>query len=264
MPPKIGIIAGNGEGMQRDYWYSVARRHDDLESAAQVGELAGMRTVQRLGGRSLKTGVYPVLFAPEMARSLVSSLIGAISGGALYRKTSFLLDQAGQQIFDPRVSISEQPLLTRQLGSSAFDAEGVARSNRDLVTAGVLNGYLLGSYSARKLGMQTTGNAGGARNVIVEPGTLDQAGLLAEMGSGFLVTEMMGSGANLTTGDYSRGAAGYWVENGEIAFPVEEVTVAGNLRDMFMRIQAVGADVDVRGNIQTGSILVDQMTIAGT
>ncbi|MEM7209143.1 MAG: metalloprotease PmbA [Pseudomonadota bacterium] len=257
------VIAGEGDSMQRDYWYSVARNSEDLDSAEAVGQRAAQRTVRRLGARTVTTGTYPVLFSPEMSRSLINALIGAISGGALYRKTSFLLDRKGEQIFAPIVNISESPLLPRELGSSAFDAEGVARRNRNLVSEGVLQDYVLSSYSSRKLGLVTTGNAGGVRNVIVQPGENSPQDMLKQMDRGFLVTEMMGSGANLTTGDYSRGAAGFWVENGEIVHPVEEVTVAGNLLDMFQRIEALGNDVDKQGNIHTGSVLVGSMTVAG-
>ena len=257
------VIAGEGDNMQRDYWYSVARDAKQLEAANSVGRQAAERTLRRLGARPINTGVYPVLYSPEMARSLIGGFTNAISGGSLYRKTTFLLDMLGKQVFSNSISIAEKPLLPRELGSSPFDGEGVARVNRDLVTDGVLQGYILSSYSARKLGMQTTGNAGGARNVVLAPGELSPEQLLAEMGSGFLVTEMMGSGVNMTTGDYSRGAAGFWVENGEIAYPVQEVTVAGNLRDMFCNIRALGNDVDKRGNVHTGSLLIDSLTVAG-
>lgn len=257
------VIAGQGDSMQRDYWYSVARRAGDLQEAEEVGRQAAMRTLRRVGARPIKTGVYPVLYSPEMARSLLGSFTNAISGGALYRKTTFLLDMLNQPVFSSLVNISEMPLLPRELGSSPFDGEGVARQNRSLVDGGILQGYALSSYSARKLGLQTTGNSGGVRNLVLQAGELSPTQLLAEVGSGFLVTEMMGSGVNLTTGDYSRGAAGFWVENGEIVHPVEEVTVAGNLRDMFMNIRALGNDVDKRGNIHTGSLLVDGVTVAG-
>ncbi|MEM7291764.1 MAG: metalloprotease PmbA [Pseudomonadota bacterium] len=257
------VIAEQDETMQRDYWYTVARLADDMDSALSVGETAAQRTVRRLGAESITTGQYPVLFAPEMARSLLGSFVGAISGGALYRKTSFLLDCLDKPIFSSQINITEQPLLSRALSSSPFDGEGVARRNRALVTDGVLNGYVLSSYSARKLGMATTGNAGGARNVILEAGKHSPEQLLAEMDRGLLVTEMMGSGANLTTGDYSRGAAGFWVEDGKIVHPVETVTVAGNLRDMFTAIRATGNDVNRMGNIHAGSLLIDGMTVAG-
>ncbi len=257
------VIGGEGDAMQRDYWYSAARNAQNLESAASVGQQAAERTLRRLGARSINTGVYPVLYSPEMARSLLGSFSSAISGGSLYRKTTFLLDKLGEPVFSPLVNIDEQPLLIGELGSSPFDGEGVARQNRHIVQDGVLQGHFLSSYSARKLGVQTTGNAGGARNLVLQPGAYTLEQLLEQMGSGFLVTEMMGSGVNLTTGDYSRGAAGFWVEKGEIAYPVEEVTVAGNLREMFLNIRALGNDVDKCGNIHTGSLLIEQLTVAG-
>ena len=249
--------------MQRDYWYDNARKQDMLASPESIGEEAARRTVARLGARELKTTQAPVLFPPQLARGLIGSFVGAISGGALYRKASFLLDKVGEQIFADHVRIHQQPLLPGGMGSSAFDREGVKTEARDLITEGVLQGYVLGSYSARRLGLQTTGNAGGVFNLIVEPGELDQAGLLKQMGTGLLVTELMGSGANTVTGDYSRGGSGFWIENGEIAYPVENITIAGNLKDMYRGIVAIGNDVDLRGNTRCGSILVDRMTVAG-
>lgn len=257
------VIAGSGEGMQRDYWYTAARIPTALETAAEVGRQAAERSLRRLNPRSLATRRAPVLFVPELARGLFGSFIGAISGSALYRKASFLLDQVGQPVFSPQVSIAQRPHLRAAMGSTAFDQEGVATTDRELVVDGVLQGYVLGSYSARRLGLQSTGNAGGVFNLLVQPGSLGLAELLREMGTGLMVTEMMGQGVNLVTGDYSRGAAGFWVENGEIAYPVAEITIAGNLREIFRGVRAVGNDVDTRGNTRCGSVLIEEMTIAG-
>ncbi|MEJ2686050.1 MAG: metalloprotease PmbA [Gammaproteobacteria bacterium] len=249
--------------MQRDYWYTVSRVPDDLEPAAEVGRKAAERTVRRLGGRRLSTRQVPVVFAAELASSLFGHLVGAVRGASLYRRSSFLLDHLGKPVFRPFVRVDEQPHRKRALGSAPFDNEGVATRDRDLIRDGVLQGYVLDSYSARKLGMQTTGNAGGVHNLTVEPGSHDLAGLLQQMGTGLLVTELMGQGINMVTGDYSRGAAGFWVEGGEIQYPVEEITVAGNLKDMFQQLAEVGNDVDRRGNIHTGSVLIESMTVAG-
>lgn len=258
------VIGEDGHGMQRDYWYSVARDAADMESPEYVGRRAAARTVRRLNAQRLSTRQVPVLYSPEVAMGLISHFIGAIRGGSLYRKSSFLLDHLGKQVFPEFMRIHEQPHLRKGLGSAPFDEEGVATRARDIVTDGVLQGYVLDSYAARKLGMQTTGNAGGVHNLIVEPGQDDFAGLLGKMDTGLVVTELMGQGVNIVTGDYSRGAAGFWVENGEIKYPVEEITVAGNLRDIYRGIVAVGSDVELRGNIRTGSILIERMTIAGT
>ncbi len=258
------VIAEDENGMQRDYWYSVARDRRDLEAAAEIGKKTAARTLQRLGGRRVGTCKVPVLFAADVAGSLVSHMISAIRGGNLYRKSSFLLDKLGQQIFPEFVHIHERPHTKKVLGSAPYDSEGVATYARDLVRDGVLQGYVLDSYAGRKLGMPSTGNAGGVHNVLIEAGALDQQGLLREMGTGLLVTEVLGMGVNIVTGDYSRGAAGFWVENGEIAYPVDEITIASNLSDMFMQLQAVGNDVDHRGNIKSGSLLIDAMTVAGT
>ena len=257
------VIAESAGGMQRDYWYSVARQADDLLSAEAVGQMAGERTARRLGARRIATCQVPVLFDASLAAGLIGHFISAISGGALYRKSSFLLDSLGQQVFSPLVQISERPHLARGLASSAFDAEGVATRDRELVSQGVVNGYLLGSYSARKLGLQSTGNAGGSHNLLVASTGEDVTALLQKMGSGLLVTELLGHGVNQVTGDYSRGAAGFWVENGVLAFPVEEITIAGNLREMFRGVVAIGNDILIRGSKQCGSILIDRMTIAG-
>ena len=204
-----------------------------------------------------------MLFAAEMARSLIGHLLGAVSGGALYRRASFLLDSAGTQLFPDWFGIDERPLLRRGLRSSAFDGEGVATRDSALVSGGVLQRYILGSYSARRLGLATTGNAGGVHNLQVAANAGDRASLLAGMGTGLLVTELMGQGVNSVTGDYSRGAAGFWVENGQIAYPVDGITIAGNLKQMFATIEAVGSDVDPRSHIAVGSILVGRMTVAG-
>ncbi len=258
------VIAEHEDAMQRDYWYSTARAAADMDSAEAVGRKAGERTVRRLAARQLTTRQTPVLFEPGLASGLISHFISAISGGNLYRKSSFLLDALGQQVFSPLVNISEQAHLPRGLASSPFDHEGVATHDRQLVSDGVLNGYILSSYSARKLGMQTTGNAGGSHNLILKSGEQDFAGLLKTMGTGLVVTELLGQGVNPVTGDYSRGAAGFWVENGVIQYPVEEITIAGNLKDMFKGIVAVGNDVLVQGSRQCGSILVENMTLAGS
>ncbi|MCK5121400.1 MAG: metalloprotease PmbA [Methylococcales bacterium] len=257
-------VLGERDGdMQRDYWYSVSRRADKLESAKDVGIKAAERTIKRLGARSLSTRQCPVLYSAEVASGLIGSLISAISGGSLYRKSSFLLDALDSQIFPEFIRIHEQPHLKMALGSSAYDSEGVATAARDIVTDGVLKGYVLSSYSARKLGLQTTGNAGGVHNLTVDSGVNDFAAMLKQLDTGLLVTELMGQGVNGVTGDYSRGASGFWVENGQIQYPVEEITIAGNLKDMYKNIVSVGNDVDYRGNIRTGSILIEQMSIAG-
>lgn len=257
------VIGGEGESMQRDYWFTVARNSAELDSAADVGRRAAERTLRRLNGRRLSTCQSPVIFSAETATGLLSHFISAIRGGALYRKATFLLDHLGQPVFPDFVRIHEAPHIKKGLGSAPFDSEGVATRARDIVRDGILQGYVLDSYAARKLGMQTTGNAGGVHNLIIEPGTLDLNGLLKRMHKGLLVTELMGMGVNTVTGDYSRGAAGFWVENGEIQYPVEEITIAGNLRTIFMGIAEVGNDIEKRGSIRTGSILVKEMTIAG-
>jgi len=257
------VLGSSGEAMERDYWYTTARDWRELESAEAVGRTSGERAVRRLGARQLGTMRVPVLFAPEVARGLVGHFIGAIRGGSQYRRASFLLDSAGKQVFPDWFAISERPHLKRALASAPFDHEGVATRDRELVEGGVLLGYVLGTYSARKLGLRTTGNAGGTHNLIVHGRGRDFDGMLALMDRGLLVTELMGQGVNGVTGDYSRGAAGFWVEGGRIAYPVHEITIAGNLRDMYRAIVDVGADVDARGGIRTGSILVEQMTVAG-
>lgn len=257
------LIAGQGDAMQRDGWYTIGLSADDLESAVTVGRKAAQRAASRLEPRQIATGEYPVLFASEMARSLVGHLLGAVSGGALYRRASFLLDSAGQQLFPEWFSIDELPFLSRGFRSASFDAEGVATREAPLVTNGVLQRYILGSYSARKLGLATTANAGGVHNLQVAANAGDLESMLQGMGRGLLVTELMGQGVNTVTGDYSRGAAGFWVENGRLQYPVDGITVAGNLKSMFAAIEAVGSDVDPRSHVRTGSILVGRMTVAG-
>ena len=259
----LSLIAGQGDAMQRDDWYSTAVSPDDLESPESVGRRAAANVVARLSPRHVKTGDFPVLLAPWVARSLIGHLLAAISGGSLYRRASFLLDSAGRQLFPSWFNLRERPHLRRGFRSAAFDGEGVATRDNDLVRAGVLQHYILGSYSARRLGLTTTANAGGVHNLVVEPGAFDQAALLRQMGRGLLITELMGQGVNVVTGDYSRGAAGFRIENGVIAYPVDEVTLAGNLAEMFQTIEATGNDVDPRSHILTGSMLLGRMTVAG-
>lgn len=257
------VIAEAGDAMQRDYWYSSARAAEDLDPAVTIGRRAGERTVRRLGTRRIKTAQVPVLFEASLASGLISHLVSAISGGNLYRKSSFLLDSLGKQVASPLLNIQEDPFILKGLASSPFDSEGVQTKARTLVKDGVLQGYVLSSYSARKLGMQSTGNAGGNHNLIVQDTGQDFDGLLKTMGTGLLVTELLGHGLNMVTGDYSRGAAGFWVENGVILHPVEEITIAGNLKEMLNQIVAIGNDVLVQGSKQTGSILIERMTVAG-
>ncbi len=262
------LIAGSGDAMQRDGWYEYVRNPAQFPEFAGIGRTAAKRAVARLDARRLSTRECPVLFAPEVARSLLGHLVSAVSGGSLYRRASFLLDHVGQPVLPGFVDLLEQPLLRGGHASTAFDAEGVATHASALVAGGVLQRYLLGSYSARKLGLQSTGNAGGLHNLIVPPGSVDGAKhdfeeLLRRMGSGLVVTELLGQGVSIVTGDYSRGAAGFWVESGEIDHPVQEITIAGNLRDIFMDVQAIGTDVDPRSSVLTGSILIGKMTIGG-
>ncbi|MGQ9685241.1 MAG: metalloprotease PmbA [Thiobacillaceae bacterium] len=257
------VIAEEGGAMQRDFWYDTARAASDMSAADAVGRRAGERTVRRLNARKLGTRQCPVLFEAPVASGLIASFVSAVSGGHLYRKSSFLLDSLGTRVFPEFVQIQERPFLPRGLASAPFDHEGVATHDRDVVKDGVVQGYFLGSYSARKLGMKSTGNAGGNHNLIVPSTGEDLDGLLRKMGTGLLVTELLGHGLNMVTGDYSRGAAGFWVEDGVIAYPVEEITVAGNLKEMFLGIQAIGRDVEVRGSRRVGSILIDRMTVAG-
>jgi len=258
------VLADTNGDMERDYYYSSARDPADLEDVESIGVKAASRALQRLGARKIRTTRAPVIFIPELARGFVGHAIGAISGSAQYRRSSFLLDAAGEKIFPEFVSILERPHIPKGMASVPYDGEGVATYDRDIVTDGVLQGYVLSSYSARRLGLETTANAGGAQNLII-PGNVEGVdALLADMGTGLLVEELIGQGVNTVTGDYSRGAVGHWVEDGEISHPVHEVTIAGNLRDLYQRIVAVGRDEDTRGGIRCGSILVDEMTIAGS
>ncbi|GAB4301589.1 MAG: metalloprotease PmbA [Methylophaga sp.] len=259
----VSLIAKDEQGMQRDYWYDMARDAADLDTADRIGTKAAERTLARLGAGEVQTGNYPVLFEAKVAPSLFGQLIAAIRGGALYRKASFLLDKKGEQIFPEFIRIHEQPHLIKALGSAAFDAEGVATRNRDIVLNGVLQGYVLDSYAARRLGLTTTGNAGGVHNLTVDSTCSDGFNeLVRRMHKGIIVTETMGMGVNIVNGDYSQGAAGFWVENGEIQYPVDEFTIASNLQEMFMMLQAVGSDVDTRGNTRCGSVLLENMMIA--
>jgi PmbA protein len=258
------VVAESDGNMQRDYWYDISRHADGLDSARSVGEIAAERTVRRLDASKLQTQQAPVLFVPELARGIIGSFTAAIGGAAQYRKASFLLGAAGERVFPDFFQLYENPFIPQALGSANFDAEGVATSEAKLVVDGVVQNYLLDSYSARKLGLTTTGHASGVHNL-----TLDHTGktfdeCLATMHRGFLVTELMGHGVNNVTGDYSRGAAGFWVENGKLDYPVEEVTIASNLREMFKGIVEIGKDIDLRSSIRCGSMLIDNMTIAGS
>ena len=257
------VIGRDDSGMQRDYWFSSSRQAAQLDKPDIVGLEAARRTVRRLDARKIDTCQVPVLFEAPVASSLISHFVGAISGGALYRKASFLLDQVGQQIFPDFVQIYEQPLLKCAMGSAAYDSEGVTTSANNVITDGVLQRYLLGSYSARRLGLETTGNAGGIHNLTAASGDQDLTDLISGLEKGLLVTELIGFGVNMVTGDYSRGAAGFWIENGQIQYPVDEVTIAGNLKEIFSGLCAIGKDVDTRRNIRCGSILIDGLTVAG-
>ena len=257
------VIAQDDSGMQRGNWYTVARAATELQDGAEVGPEAASRALRRLGARRLGTRQAPVLLVPEIARGFLSHLIGAVSGSALYRKASFLRDQLGQPVLPDWLSLREEPHLPRALASAPFDAEGVATAARDLVGNGILQGYVLNSYAARRLGMASTGNAGGIHNLLATPGAQDFDGLLRQMDTGLVVTHLMGQGVNLLTGDYSRGASGFWVERGVVQYPVEEITIAGDLRQMLRTIVAHGNDIDTRGAIRCGSLLLDAMTIAG-
>lgn len=257
------VVGRENMSMQRDYWWDSACCADDLSSTVAIGRRAGERTVARLGARQIATCEAPVLFSAQLAAGLMRHLTHAVTGASIYRRESFLLDQLGQEIFPDFVHIHEEPLLRRGLGSAPFDDEGVATAPKDLVTDGILRTYLLDAYSARRLGMDTTGNAGGVRNLRIETGGLDRDAMIRELDTGLFVTELMGYGINPVTGDYSRGTAGFWVKRGEIQFPVEEVTIAGNLKQMFQGLVAVGNDCDFPGSTRTGSWLIDRMTIAG-
>ena len=258
------VLAGKGEDMQRDYWYSSSRDWQELDDPEAIGREAARRTIARLEPRKLSTRRAPTLFVPEIARGFIGHFTAAIRGSSQYRQSSFLLNSVGQQIFPAGFSVSERPHILKAMGSAPFDDEGVVTKDRELIADGVLTGYILSSYSARKLGLQTTGNAGGAHNLLVAANVSGGlTAMLQRLGTGLLVTELMGQGVNMVTGDYSRGAAGFWVENGVLQYPVAEITIAGNLRQMFEKIAAVGDDIDTRGGIRVGSILLDEMTIAG-
>jgi PmbA protein len=258
------VIAGEGDEMQRDDWYSSQRSSTDLATPQAIGDYAGRRALARLRAKKLGTRKARVLFEAPVASGLLQHFVAAVSGGSLYRKSSFLLDSLGTRVFSPIVTIREDPHLPRGMASSYFDDDGVATAARDVVEKGVLNGYFLGVYSARKLGMRSTGNAGGNHNLILTPGKQDFSGMLKLLGTGLLVTELLGQGVNMVTGDYSRGASGYWVSGGEIQYPVEEITIAANLRDMLRNVVAIGGDALTRGSRTCGSILVEGMKIAGS
>jgi PmbA protein len=257
------LIAQEGDDMQRDYAYTVSREANKLDSAQKVGKSAGEHTISRLGARKISTAKVPVLFHRDIASGLFGHFVGAVSGGSLYRKSSFLLDSINTQVFPNWLSIEERPHMQRGLASSPFDNEGVRTTDMDIVKNGILEHYLLTSYSARKLGLTSNGHAGGIHNCIVSDTGHSDEDLLREMGTGLIVTELMGQGVNIVNGDYSRGAAGFWVENGVIQYPVHEITIAGNLKDMFMNIIAIGKTREVRGSLQTGSVLISEMQIAG-
>ncbi len=257
------VIAEENGRMQRDGWYTKARDQRDLENVESVGREAARRTLSRLNAKKLTTRSAPVIFEAPVARGLFSAFITAVSGGALYRRASFLLDKLGEPVFAPRIQLEEQPHLPKELGSAPFDNDGMATQRKHLVRDGILESYVLSAYSARKLGMNPTGNAGGVHNLVVQTGEQDLDALIRQMDTGLLITDMIGFGVNQVTGDYSRGASGFWVERGKVAYPVEEITVAANLKDMFRNIVSIGNDVDNRGNIKTGSVLVENMTIAG-
>jgi PmbA protein len=258
-----GVISDDGNGMERDYYYTTGRSIDDLADAASVGTEAARRAVARLGARPIKTGRYPVLFSAEVASGLIGHLIGALSGGSLYRKASFLTDSLGRKLFPETFSVIERPLLPRGTGSAAFDGDGVATFEKAFIDRGEVASYVLGNYSAQRLGMATTANSGGVHNVWVEGPRQPFADLIKGIKQGVLVTELIGQGVNIVTGDYSRGAAGFWVSNGEILHPVDEITIAGQLAEMYGAIVGLGDDPDRRGNVVTGSLLIDGMTVAG-
>jgi PmbA protein len=263
----VAPIAGRGRNMQRDSWYTSMRDASELASPEAVGRYAAQRTLARLHARRVPTADVPVLFEAPLAAGLLGSFVQAVSGGSLYRKSSFLLDSLGQSVFAPHIDIHEDPHLRKGKGSAAFDDEGVRTHARSIVSGGTVEGYFLGSYSARKLGLRTTGNAGGSHNLaltsrLTRPGD-DLEAMLRKLGTGLFVTELMGQGVNGVTGDYSRGASGYWIEGGRIVHPVEEVTIAGNLREMFRAIVAIGADVYTYGSKSVGSVLVERMKVAG-
>ena len=259
------VMIAEGEGqMQRDYWYDVNRQGELLADPLSIGRKAAERSVARLGARPVPTCEVPVLFAAELATGLFGHFLAAISGGNLYRHSSFLEGALGLRLFPEWLNLDERPHIPRAMGSATFDGDGLATYAKPFIAGGELVSYVLGTYSGRKLGLPSTANSGGVHNLFVSHGDEDQQALIKRMGRGLLVTELMGQGLNLVTGDYSRGAAGFWVENGEIQFPVQEVTIAGNLKDMFRQIVAVGSDLELRGNIRTGSVLIERMTVAGS
>ena len=258
-----GVIADDGSGMERDYYYTVGRSIDDLDDAASVGTEAARRAVARLGAKPIKTGRYPILFSAEVASGLIGHLIGALSGGSLYRKASFLTDSLGRKLLPETFSLVERPLLPRGPGSASFDGDGIATYEKAFIDRGEVASYVLGSYSARRLGMSSTANSGGVHNVRVEGPSRPVAELIRGIKEGLLITDVMGQGVNIVTGDYSRGAAGFWIANGEITHPVDEITIAGHLADMYGSLVGLGDDPDNRGNVVTGSLLVEGMTVAG-
>jgi PmbA protein len=257
------VLAKAADSLERDYWYTVSRHPDDLETPEDVGEEAARRALQRLDARTLSTRKVPVIYPAELAKGLFGHLVAAVRGTAQYRRASFLLDAVGKQVLPPFIDIEEDPFIPRALASAPFDAEGVTTRRRQLVEHGVLQGYVLSSYSARRLGLPTTGNAGGVHNLIVKPTAGTLADLIKDCEEAFVVGELLGQGVNTVTGDYSRGAAGFWVERGAIVHPVHEVTIAGNLKDLFREIQAVGSDIDERGTVRCGAVRVDGLTLAG-
>ena len=257
------VLAEEDGAMQRDYHYTSSRVPGDLKDPTSVGIRAAEKTVSRLGARKMKTTTAPVLYIPELARGFIGHAVGAIAGGAQYRRSSFLLDAVGEKIFPDFVQIQERPHIAQGVASRSFDGEGVATYDRDIVTDGKLQDYILSSYSARRLGLETTANAGGAQNLLIPGSDTDLQQLIAQMGTGLIVRELIGQGVNAVTGDYSRGAVGHWVENGEIQYAVHEVTIAGNLRELYQRIAAIGNDQDLRSGMRCGSLLVEEMTIAG-
>jgi len=258
------VIASESERMERDYWYSISRCPEQLDAPEHIGKMAAKRVLQRLGAKHTRTQRVPVVFQAEVARGLLGHLVRAVSGGAQYRRSSFLLDKLGETIFPERIRIDERPHIKQAIGSAPFDSEGVVNTEHDIVTDGVLRSYVLDSYAARRLGTQTTGNAGGVHNLFIQHDDKDLASLLKEMGTGILVTEVMGQGVNIVTGDYSRGGTGFWIENGEIQYPIEEFTLAGNLTDMYKNLALVGNDVDTRSSLCTGSWLINEMMIASS
>lgn len=259
----LGLVASEAGQMERDYWFSVARRQDDLDPVGEVAARAAERTLRRLGARPLPTQKAQVLYPPELARGVFGHLVAALSGSSQYRRASCLLDSLGERKLARTVNLVEQPRTPRAIASAAYDSDGVATAQSPLVVEGRIERYVLSTYSGRRLGLPSTANAGGVRNLVAQPTAGDLGALIKQMGRGLVVTELLGQGVNTVTGDYSRGASGLWVENGEIAYPVSQITVAGNLLEMFEHIVAIGNDVDVRSTIRSGSLLIDGMTVAG-